>query len=150
MKGNPAPNCRLDGLAGRPGLNLAELRGRVVYVDFWASWCPHCGPAFRFLNSLEAELAAAGLTVLGVNLDQRRDEAERFLERHPARFALASDASGACPAAFAVTGMPSAYLLDRDGVVRGVHVGFRPGDAAGRREEISRLLEEAASGSPRP
>ncbi len=138
--GRLAPECRLQALGESPGLALSNYRGKVIYVDFWASWCVHCGPAFRFLNALETEFRDAGFAVVGVNVDERENLALRFLDRNPARFAVAADVSGRCPAAFSVAAMPSSFLLDRDGVIRRVHVGFRERDVQARREEIRRLI----------
>lgn len=145
--GRPAPECRLPGLGDAPGLSLGDFTGKVVYVDFWASWCEHCAPAFRFLNALEAEFGDAGLVVVGVNVDERREAARAFLDKHPAHFRIAWDPVGACPAAYALAAMPSAYVVDRAGVIRAVHVGFRAGQAAARREEIRRLIQ-AGAGAP--
>jgi peroxiredoxin len=143
------PECRLQALGPSSAPNLADYRGKVLYVDFWASWCGHCGPAFRFLNALEAEFRDAGFAVVGINVDERADAALAFLEKHPARFAVAADPRGACPAAFSVNAMPSSFLVDRNGVVRRVHVGFREEGAAARREEVRRLIESGLAGEDR-
>jgi len=151
--GRPVPACPLQSLAGAPGPDLAALRGQVIYVDFWASWCGPCAKAFPFLDRLDAGLRDRGLQVVAINVDERIADAQAFLQRHRAGFALARDASGACPRAFGVVGMPSSYLIDRRGMVRAVHVGFRESDAAQRRQEIERLLAEdagLAAGADRP
>lgn len=143
--GSPIPACTLDGLLDDKSTNLAARRGRVTYIDFWASWCAPCAKAFPFLNRLHAEFSDRGLTVIGISVDERRDDARRFLDRNPARFALALDSKGACPRAFGLIGMPSSFLIDRAGIVRAMHVGFREGDADARRAEIERVLAEAES-----
>jgi peroxiredoxin len=136
------PECRLQALGPSPAPNLADYRGKVLYVDFWASWCGHCGPAFRFLNALEAEFRDAGFAVVGISVDEQVELAQAFLDRHPAGFTVAVDPSGDCPAAFSLTAMPSSFLVDRGGVIRQVHVGFRAGATAARHEEIRRLVAE--------
>lgn len=140
--GDPVPACHASDMRSGSQVDLAAHRGRVVYVDFWASWCAPCTKAFPFLNRLDAELGPRGLTVVGISVDERITDAERFLKRFPARFATAHDDKGSCPRAFGVIGMPSSYLIDRHGKIRAVHVGFREGDAAPRTQEIERLLRE--------
>ncbi len=140
--GQAAPDCLLAQLGATPPVDLRELRGRVVYVDFWASWCAPCRKAFPFLNMLEAELGQRGLQVIGVNVDEDAASARKFLERVPARFSVGRDQGGRCPRAFGVQAMPSSYLIDRSGVVRYVHLGFRPEDAALLRGRVEQLLAE--------
>ena len=146
ITGTAMPECHPQALGVSPGLNLADYRGKVLYVDFWASWCGHCGPAFRFLNALEAEFRDAGFAVVGINVDERADAALAFLDKHPARFTVAADPRGICPAAFSVNAMPSSFLVDRNGVIRRLHVGFREDGASVRREEIRRLIKSDATG----
>lgn len=141
-----APACALAPLGDAPRVVLEPGRGdKVLYVDFWASWCAPCARAFPFLNALDREFRDRGLEVVGVNVDEHAGDALAFLRRHRAGFAVGRDVGGACPRAFGVVGMPSSFLIDRRGVVRAVHVGFRDGDAAARRAEVERLLLEPAA-----
>ena len=140
--GQAAPECSLAPLGATPAVDLREMRGKVVYVDFWASWCAPCRKAFPFLNALDAELGQRGLQVVGVNVDEDPLSARKFLERVPARFRVGQDQGGRCPRAFGVQAMPSSYLIDRSGVVRYVHLGFRPEDAALLRGRVEQLLAE--------
>ena len=103
---------------------LASLRGRVVYVDFWASWCVPCKRSFPWMNALYDRHRGDGLAIVGINVDKRRPDAERFLRDMPARFPVVFDAAGATPGAFDVKGMPSAYLIDRNGSIVAVEEGF--------------------------
>ena len=103
---------------------LENLRGNVVYVDFWASWCAPCKRSFPWMNALYDRHRGQGLVIVGVNVDKRRADADRFLRDVPAAFPIAFDAAGATPAAFDVKGMPSSYLIDRHGVVVAVEEGF--------------------------
>ena len=111
-----------------------------MYLDFWASWCVPCHAAFPRLEALRTEFHERGFEVLGVSLNENRDDALAFLARYPVSFALASDLSGDCPAAFGVEAMPSGYLIDRAGIVRSVFIGFRPSDAGKLRAEVLRWL----------
>ena len=104
---------------------LDRLKGQVVYVDFWASWCGPCKRSFPWMNELAERYGDKGFTVVAVNVDKKREDAERFLAATPARFTVVYDAPGATPAAWAVKGMPSSYLVDRSGRVVMVEQGFR-------------------------
>jgi len=140
--GDPAPACAAAALDGAGNVNLADYRGRVVYLDFWASWCGPCRESFPFMNDLQRDLAARGLQIVAVSVDKTPAEARRFLARYPAQFTVALDAAAACPAAFRIEGMPSSFVIDRSGAVRATHVGFRDSDRA----EIKRQLLEALGG----
>lgn len=138
--GRAAPNCKVSPIGGGPSHDLRQYRGKVVYVDFWASWCGPCAQSFPFMNGLSRDLRSKGLSVVGINLDESPDEAKAFLARHRADFTVVADASGQCPQDFGVQAMPSSYLIDRDGVVRHVHLGFRPGEAEKFRAQVEQLL----------
>ena len=146
LLGQPAPDCELLSLAGTPLPGLRESgAGQTLYVDFWASWCSSCVHAFPFMNALAERYRKQGLRVLAVNLDETSAAAEAFLARHPARFDIAADPTGTCPKRFDVAGMPASYLIDTNGVVRRVHLGFRRGDAADIVAAVERVLAPAAT-----
>ncbi|HEX6794539.1 MAG TPA: TlpA disulfide reductase family protein [Casimicrobiaceae bacterium] len=121
--GTAAPTFALP-TAGGETVSLAPLRGRVVYVDFWASWCAPCRRSFPWMNELQARYGKDGLAIVGINVDKRRDDAERFLRDTPASFTIVFDARGSTPTAYDVKGMPSSYLIDRSGRVVAVEEGF--------------------------
>jgi cytochrome c biogenesis protein CcmG/thiol:disulfide interchange protein DsbE len=125
---------------GGSSVSLEALRGRVVYVDFWASWCVPCRQSMPVLDALARRHGPRGFAVVGVNKDATAADAQRFLRRVPVGFALASDADDAVAKAFGVKAMPSGYLVDRAGVVRRVHRGFDAGTAAALEREIEELL----------
>src|SRR5262249_22480952 len=106
-RGDAAPACAVRLLDGDRSVRVADYRGQVVYLDFWASWCGPCRESFPFMNELQSELAGKGLQILAVSVDKTAEEARGFLARYPAKFATALDAAAACPAAFRVEGMPS-------------------------------------------
>lgn len=118
---------------------LGGSRWRLVYLDFWASWCGPCRQSFPWMNALHDRHQAAGLRVVAVNLDARLADAQAFLKQQPARFALAYDPTGASAKAFGVKAMPSSYLLRPDRSVVLVHRGFRPED----RGELERRIGAA-------
>ena len=124
--GAPAPDLNLPGL--KEAVTLAGLKGKVVYLDFWASWCGPCKKSFPFMNELQARYGAQGFEILAVNLDAQREDATRFLAETPARFTVAFDAKGDSARRFEIKGMPSSYLIGRDGRVLVAHKGFREED----------------------
>ena len=138
----PTPSCNLVRWASDEAFDLTSLRGKVVYVDFWASWCSSCVQSFPFLNELERELGSRGFVALGINLDEQKDDAARFLAKHSVGFAIATNPNMLCPKAFGVTGMPAAYLIDRKGNIRHEHLGFRSGQAISLRTAVEQLLSE--------
>ena len=142
--GDPAPACVLAVLDGGRAVSLAEYRGQVVYLDFWASWCGPCRESFPFMNELQRELAGKGLQILAVSVDKTAEDARRFLARYPAQFTVALDAAAACPTAFQLQGMPSSYIIDQSGTVRAVHAGFRNRDRAEIRQQLLDVLRWAS------
>lgn len=127
--------------AGEPH-ELDVLRGRVVYLDFWASWCVPCRQSFPWMQTMEATYAARGLTVVAVNLDHDRADADSFLRSFHPDFEIRFDPEGRWAQRFDVRGMPTSLIIDRHGVVRFTHIGFWPGDASKHVEQIEQLLAE--------
>ena len=144
--GEPMPSLppTANLVAGQAPVEWSAYRGKVVYVDFWASWCVPCRLSMPALEALNARYAGRGLAVVGVNKDDRASDAQRFLQRYPASFTHAADADDRIVKAFEVAAMPSGYLIDRKGVVRRVHQGFTQETAASLDKEIDMLLKEGA------
>ena len=132
-------------LAADDPVDLAQLRGKVVLIDFWASWCAPCRQSFPWLNEMQAKYRDRGLVVIGVNVDRERAEAERFLKEMPADFRIVYDPEGSLATRYEVQGMPSSYVIGRDGQQAGVHLGFRNGMREQREAELKRLLSTAAA-----
>jgi thiol-disulfide isomerase/thioredoxin len=123
-------------------LPLSTLRGSVVYVDFWASWCVPCRLSMPALDALYKQNRARGFAVVGVNKDVTAADARRFLAKVPVTFTLVTDGQDAAARAFDVKAMPSGYLVDRKGVVRKVHRGFTAETAEALAREVEALLKE--------
>ena len=120
----PAPAFDLPTSGGT--VSLDSLRGKVVYVDFWASWCGPCRQSFPWMKSLYERYADKGLVIVAINLDKDRDAAESFLEKYPAPFVVAFDPSGKTAKAFKVWGMPTSYIVGPTGAILATHPGFDP------------------------
>lgn len=135
-------SCTLTTLDGKPAHDLQELKGKVVYMDFWASWCPPCIKSFPFLNQLDHDLKEQGLHVIGINLDEKVTDAQNFLAKHPVDFSIVADPSKQCARGFEVMAMPTSYLIDRKGNIRHVHQGFRPDESEKLRALITQLVKE--------
>jgi thiol-disulfide isomerase/thioredoxin len=117
-----APDFSLQGRTGK--VSLSALKGRVVYVDFWASWCVPCRKSFPWMNEIETRFGPKGLTVVAINIDKSRAAVEGFLEDYPPIFKIAFDPSGEVAESYGVWTMPSSYLIDRKGNLRFSHKGF--------------------------
>lgn len=138
-KGAAAPEIALKTLSGQP-IKLSALKGKVVLVDFWASWCAPCRESMPFLEKLSKSYKDQGLVVLGVNIDNDIDAARKFLKEMPVSFQVVNDAQKSVAKAYAPPTMPSSYIIDKRGVVHVVHAGFRRADAAKIEAEIKSLL----------
>ena len=123
-------------------LDLDPYRGRVLYVDFWASWCAPCRESFPWMQRMKDSYERQGLTVIAVNVDLDRDAAERFLGRFHPTFEVRFDPQGELAEQFKVHGMPTSLIIDRHGVLRFTHIGFRPVDGADYEAQLHGLLEE--------
>jgi len=133
-----APDFSLKTQSGT--ISLKELKGKVVYVDFWASWCIPCRKSFPWMNSMHAKYSTKGLVILAINLDKDAKLVSKFLNQYPAKFKIAYDPSGKSAEAYKVLGMPSSYIIDRQGNIVASHVGFREKNKAELEKNISRFL----------
>ena len=136
--GDAAPAFTLPTASGE-SIALDKLRGKVVYVDFWASWCGPCKQSFPWMNAMHDKYGARGLAIVAINVDKKRADAERFLAQVPASFAVVYDAAGATPASYAVRAMPSSYLIDANGKVVVVELGFHEDRTAELEARIGEL-----------
>jgi len=119
-------------------LDLAALQGKVVYLDFWASWCVPCRKSFPWLNEMQHKYGEKGLVVIGVNVDRERKAADGFLKKYAADFRIVYDPEGKLAEKYDLQGMPSTFVYGRDGKQAFTHVGFRESEAA----DVERTLKE--------
>ena len=137
-----APDLSFPDETGRT-LRLADFKGRVVLLDFWASWCVPCRVSFPAVDALHKELGTRGFAALAVNVDEQRKNADSFLEVRPHTMPVVFDPKGRAAEAFALEAMPSTLILDRAGRVRFRHMGYTEKTIAQYRAEILELLKES-------
>ena len=137
--GDAAPAFALPTAKG-DAVALDKLKGKVVYVDFWASWCGPCRRSFPWMNDMQQKYGAKGFVVVGVNVDKKRPDADKFLVQNPAAFTVVYDEAGTTPAAYGVKGMPSSYLVDGTGKVVYVERGFLDEHKAEIEQRIASLV----------
>ncbi len=129
----------LDGIDG--SVELSRFKGQVVYLDFWASWCTPCRQSFPWMNEMQQRYAKKGLKIIAINLDSDKKLARQFISiTHPS-FTIAFDPHGTVAEQYNVEGMPSSYLIDRQGRLHSSHIGFRNKDKAALEQSIADLLD---------
>ncbi len=122
-------------------VSLAQLKGKVVYLDFWASWCGPCRQSFPWMNEMHSKYGAKGLVIVAINVDAMTADAKKFLGETPAKFEIVYDAKGLTPKAFGIKGMPTSYLIDRTGKILSTHAGFNPAKKSEIETALKRALE---------
>lgn len=137
--GAAAPAFRLPSLAGRQ-TRLSSMRGKVVFLDFWASWCVPCRAEFPVLQRLSERYARRGLRVIGITVDQEASNARAFVDRARARFLILHDANRAVAEQYAPPSMPTSYVIDREGILRHINRGFEASDDAKFERQVVALL----------
>jgi peroxiredoxin len=138
---SPAPDFALPARDGGE-LRLSDLRGQVVMINFWATWCGPCRQEMPLLQQIHAKYEPLGFTMLGVNVEPDSAAAQTWLKGMPVRFPILFDRKSEVSASFGVEAMPSSVLIDREGRVRHVHRGYKPGDEAVYTDLIRGLVKE--------
>ncbi len=131
-------------LKSRSGKNikLSELRGQVVMINFWASWCGPCRQEMPLLEGLYKKYQALGFTLLGVNVEQELSKANAYLRDISVSFPILYDTKNTVSKAYNISAMPSTVLVDRDGNLRFLHQGYKPGYEKEYESQIKKLIRE--------
>jgi len=133
----------LPGVASTAeSLQLEEYAGKVVVLDFWASWCVPCRRSFPWMNEMQQKYAEDGLIIVAVNLDNDSIDAAKFLREYPAKFRIVYDTDKELAREFGVQAMPSSFLIGRDGEVSSSHLGFKVKQQAEYEAAIVEALAE--------
>jgi cytochrome c biogenesis protein CcmG/thiol:disulfide interchange protein DsbE len=127
-------------------LDVSSFAGKVVYLDFWASWCEPCRKSFPWMNAMFDRYSGDGLVILAVNVDSDRERALAFLDDARPDFPIAWDEGKRVASAYDLEGMPSTFVFDREGTLRISHVGFRDRDRDTLEESIRELLAAVPAG----
>jgi peroxiredoxin len=141
--GEQAPDVEFNALKDSGSIKLSELRGKVVLLDFWASWCAPCQEELPLLDDMSTRLKSKGIEIVGLSIDENKADAERFLTRKSSwALTLGHDPEQKVADAFKPPKMPTSYVIDRKGIVRQVNAGFERADA----KKIEAQLVDLASG----
>jgi len=145
--GKPAPAFELPVFGSESRhVALESLRGKVVLLDFWASWCGPCRQSFPLYEKLHGELPAQDFALLAINLDEMAEGPAAFLFEHPVSYTSLADPAGEVAKKFGLIGMPTSFVIDRDGIVHSRHTGFKPQDIDAVRGEIRELIAGSTDG----
>lgn len=137
----PAPGFTLTDASGRQ-VSLADFKGQVVLVNFWASWCGPCRKEMPLLEQLYKRYQPLGFTLLGVNVDEDSRDAKAFLAETPVSFPILFDSANDVSQLYDVSAMPSTVLIDRQGRLRFLHLGYQPGYENTYQDQIRQLIRE--------
>ncbi|MFQ5901842.1 MAG: peroxiredoxin family protein [Thermodesulfobacteriota bacterium] len=138
-----APDFTLPDLNAQ-SVSLSDMRGNVVYVNFWATWCPPCKKELPQLNKLAEKYADAKFIILAVNIDRKRSIVDKFLTKYlpfSNKMRILLDPKSKAVASYAARAMPTSFIIDKEGTIRYVHLGFREADPAKWASEIETLLK---------
>ncbi len=138
---SPAPDFTLPALGGK-SLSLSQYKGQVVMINFWATWCGPCRQEMPLLDAMYKKYKAMGFTLIGVNVEPDSKAAEEFLRKLPVSFPVAFDAESKVSQLYNVQGMPSTVIVDRKGIARVLHKGYRPGDENTYLDHVRTLIRE--------
>ncbi|PCK07920.1 MAG: redoxin [Alteromonadaceae bacterium] len=138
LKG-PAPDFTLKSNSGK-NVRLSELRGQVVMVNFWASWCGPCRQEMPVLEKLYTRYKSAGFTLLGVNVEEDQNAADKVLKSTPVTFPILYDPESSVSSAYKVDAMPSTIFIDCDGNMTYLHRGYKAGEESKYKSRIKKLL----------
>jgi thiol-disulfide isomerase/thioredoxin len=140
--GHESPGCRIE-IQAHPGTFTPETyKGKVVLLDFWATWCAPCIKSMPFFSKLYQRYQKDGFEILAINVDENREDAVSFMKSRPISYPVVYSPDEDCPKTFAVTAMPSSYFIDKSGKVRQILRGYRDEDQPEIQQLLERLLKE--------
>lgn len=140
--GQSAPDFTLPHIdSSSPPISLSAMQGKTVYVDFWASWCAPCLRSMPLINGLYGKYKEQGFEVIAINVDDPVEDGREFLQDNPVDYLVALDTDNAVLTEYGVIGMPTSYLIDAQGRIRLVHMGFKEKDI----DVIEQALQEVLS-----
>ena len=143
-KGDQAADFEKKSIAGQT-VKLSGLRGKVMLVDFWASWCEPCKKELPLLGKMAARLKARGIEIVTINIDDDKSNAADFLRSHglQSQLTVIADTDKSIVGKYAPPKMPSSFVVDKSGVVRALNAGFDEGDERKIEQQLSQLADKA-------
>lgn len=123
-------------------IRLAELRGEVIMLNFWASWCGPCRQEMPILDELYTKYSRAGFKIIGVNVDANLEDAKKALKKIPVTFPVLFDTENSISELYDVDSMPTTIMIDRNGKMRYLHRGYKPGYEEDYKKQIKELIRE--------
>ena len=141
QQGAPAPTFQLDSMAGTP-VTLNQFKGKVVLINFWASWCGPCRKEMPILEQLQKQYQSRGFTMVGVNVEPNSTDAVNWLKATPVSFPILFDRDSTVSKLYQVQGMPNTVIVDRKGNVRFIHRGYKAGEENEYLDQIRALIRE--------
>jgi thiol-disulfide isomerase/thioredoxin len=139
----PAAEFKLPSRTGE-AVSLNGLKGQVVLINFWATWCGPCRKEMPLLEQIQKKYASLGFTMLGVNVEEDTTMMDEFLKDVPVSFPILLDPANGVSKLYNVSAMPSTVIVDRKGNVRYIHQGYKPGDEGKYQDMIRQLIRERA------
>ncbi len=139
---NPAPDFEFTTFMKKDAevIKLSDYKGKVIYLDFWASWCIPCKESMPLFNELREHLKTSGFEVIAVNLDDVPEKGKEFLQQYPVNYPVVTAVNDNISTIYQLNGLPTSYLIDRKGVLKYAHQGFRDGDMKKIKKQIWKLL----------